>query len=71
MEKNIKDKDMIVQIEKILTSLKKMDKQLHYIIIRLLQEVYREYNSGRNRHIDRILYDLIDIEVKHTPKEVV
>lgn len=61
----VKNADVMQQIEVMLKNIKEKDSQQYKIIKALLQEVYLEYNSGRQRNIERKLYDLIDAEVSY------
>lgn len=61
---SIKNSEVLKQIEGMLQGLKQKDEQQYNIILALLQEVFIEYNTGKNRGIDKRLYDLIDAEVK-------
>ncbi|MCK9403927.1 MAG: hypothetical protein M0Q26_11055 [Chitinophagaceae bacterium] len=59
----IKNSDVMRQIEMMLKGIKEKDLQQYTIIKELLSEVYLEYNTGRNRNVERKLTDLIDAEV--------
>lgn len=58
----IKNKDVMHQIKSMLESLQKEDPVQSKIILNLLGEVVKEYNSGRTMNIDKKLYDMIDGE---------
>lgn len=65
---NIQNKDVMLQIKGMLESLQKDDPQQAKIILNLLNEVVKEYNSGRPMNIERKLYDMIDAETFKTRK---
>jgi hypothetical protein len=65
----IQNKDVMHQIRGMLESLKKDDPQQSQIILNLLQEVVKEYNSGRTMNIDKKLYDMINGALFETKKK--
>lgn len=58
----VMNKDVMNQIKIMLESLQKEDPAQAKIILNLLQEVVKEFNSGRPMNIERKLYDMIDGE---------
>ena len=58
----IKNKDVMHQIKKMVETLHNDDPSQAKIIQNLLQEVVNEFNSGRTRNIEKKLYDMIDGE---------
>jgi len=60
----MKDEDVMIQIERMLKDLKIADKGQYSIVTSLLNEVFREFNSGVKRKIDNKLWDMIDAEVQ-------
>ncbi len=64
----VKNKDVMHQIKSMLESLQEEDPKQVKIILNLLQEVVKEYNSGRSMGIERKLYDMIDGETFETKK---
>lgn len=56
----IKNQEILKQLEKMLAEIKKSDRDIYDITMQLLSEVYTEYNSGRNSSIENKLYRLID-----------
>jgi rubrerythrin len=65
----VKNKDVMHQIKSMLESLQEEDPKQVKIILNLLQEVVKEYNSGRSMGIERKLYDMIDGETFETKKK--
>ena len=65
----LKNKDVLNRIEEMLDDLKASDKQQFKIVIQLLDEVFKEFNSKRPRNVDKKLYDLIDAEVTYLTRE--
>jgi len=59
-----KNSEVMGQIEEMLQDLKNHDRQQYNIILRLLDGVFKEYNTGKNKNIEKKLYDLIDAEVR-------
>jgi hypothetical protein len=66
---DIQNKDVMHQIKGMLESLQKEDPFQAQIILNLLQEVVKEYNSGRTMNVDRKLYDMIDGATFETKKK--
>ena len=60
----MKDQDVMIQIDRMLKNLKIADKGQYTIITSLLNEVFKEFNSGVKRKIDTRLWDMIDAEVQ-------
>ena len=63
---NNQNNDVMVQIRSMLESLQENDPQQARIVLNLLQEVVKEYNSGRPMNIERKLYDMIDSDTFET-----
>lgn len=68
-ETTIKNTDVMEQIKGMLKSIKGNDKNTHEIILTLLDEVFKEYNSGKNRDIENKLYQMIDNDVRFKLKQ--
>lgn len=64
----IQNESVMHQIKGMLEQLQKTDPKQSKIIMNLLQEVVKEYNSGRSMNIEGKLYDMIDGETFETPK---
>lgn len=67
----IQNENVMHQIKDMLESLQKDDPTQSKIVLNLLQEVVKEYNSGRIMNVERKLYDMIDgatFETKKTKK---
>jgi len=60
----MKNQEVMKQIEQMLRQISDVDEQQHAIIMRLLTEVFIEYNTGIKRKVDQKLWDYIDAEVK-------
>lgn len=65
----VQNKDVMHQIREMLESLQKSDPQQSQIILNLLQEVVKEYNSGRTMNVDKKLYDMINGATFETKKK--
>jgi len=62
----IKNQEILKQLEKMLAETKRNDKDIHDITMQLLSEVYTEYNSDRKQSIENKLYRLInDVATKN------
>lgn len=57
---DLQNKDVMHQIRGMLETIQKEDPQQAQIILNLLGEVVKEFNSGRTMNIERKLYDMID-----------
>lgn len=64
----VQNEKVMVQIRSMLKSLQESDPQQCKIILFLLQEVYKEFNTGVPGNIDRKLYDMIDNETFFSTK---
>jgi len=64
----VQNENVMQQIKGMLESLQKDDPKQSKIILNLLQEVVKEYNSGRSMGIEGKLYDMIDGETFETKK---
>lgn len=64
----IQNKDVMQQIKGMLEALHKDDPQQTKIILNLLAEVVKEYNSGRPMNIEKKLYEMIDGEASYETK---
>ncbi len=60
----MKNADVMEQIEGMLKEISDVDAAQYQIVLRLLSEVFVEYNSGIKRKVDQKLWDYIDAEVK-------
>ena len=60
----MKNPEVMKQIEEMLRQISSVDDQQHSIIVRLLSEVFLEFNTGIKRKVDQKLWDYIDAEVK-------
>ncbi len=60
----MKDVDVMEQIESMLKDISGTDDAQYHIVIRLLSEVFMEYNSGVKRKVDQKLWDFIDAEIR-------
>lgn len=67
--KDIKNKDVMHQIQGMLVTLEKEDPQQYKIILHLLKEVHTEFTSGRPGNIERKLIDMIDGETFEKKKK--
>lgn len=65
----IQNKDVMHQIKGMLEDLQKEDPQQAKIILNLLHEVVKEYNSGRPMNIEKKLYEMIDGETSFETKK--
>lgn len=66
---DIQNKDVMHQIRGMLESIQKEDPQQAQIILNLLGEVVKEFNSGRTMNVERKLYDMIDGATYETKKK--
>lgn len=66
---DLQNKDVMHQIRGMLESLQKDDPQQSQIILNLLQEVVKEFNSGRTMNVDKKLYDMINGATFETKKK--
>jgi hypothetical protein len=66
---DLQNKDVMHQIRGMLESIQKEDPQQSQIILNLLQEVVKEFNSGRTMNVDRKLYDMINGATFETKKK--
>lgn len=66
---DLQNKDVMYQIRGMLESLQKEDPQQSQIILNLLQEVVKEFNSGRTMNVDKKLYDMINGATFETKKK--
>lgn len=66
---DLQNKDVMHQIRGMLESLQKEDPQQSQIILNLLQEVVKEFNSGRTMNVDKKLYDMINGATFETKKK--
>ncbi len=66
---DIQNKDVMQQIKGMLEDLQKKDAQQAKIILNLLHEVVKEYNSGRPMNIEKKLYEMIDGETSFETKK--
>lgn len=69
MSNNIQNKDVMHQIKEMLETLQKEDPQQTKIILHLLDEVKKEYTSGRTMNVEKKLYDMINGETFVTKKK--
>jgi len=60
----MKNEEVMQQIDQMLRQISDVDDQQHAIIMRLLNEVFMEYNTGIKHKVDQKLWDYIDAEVK-------
>ena len=60
----MKNPEVMKQIEQMLRQISDVDEVQYTIIMRLLSEVFMEYNSGVKRKVDQKLWDYIDAEIK-------
>jgi hypothetical protein len=58
--------DVMVKIGEMLASVKENDQPQYEIILEYLGLIFKQFNSGKNLHIERKLYDMIDAEIKST-----
>ena len=65
----MKNREVMNQIDQMLRQISDVDEQQHTIIMRLLSEVFVEYNTGIKRKVDQKLWDYIDAEVKFQLKK--
>jgi predicted nucleic acid-binding protein len=65
----MKNREVMNQIDQMLRQISDVDEQQHTIIMRLLSEVFIEYNTGVKRKVDQKLWDYIDAEVKFQLKK--
>ena len=65
----MKNQEVMKQIDQMLRQISDVDEQQHTIIMRLLSEVFIEYNTGIKRKVDQKLWDYIDAEVKFQQKK--
>lgn len=63
---NSQNKDVMSQIRAMLETIQNDDPQQAKIVLNLLNEVVKEYNSGRPMNVERKLYDMIDSETFET-----
>lgn len=66
---DLQNKDVMHQIRGMLETIQKEDPQQAQIILNLLGEVVKEFNSGRTMNIERKLYDMIDGATYETKKK--
>jgi hypothetical protein len=66
---DLQNKDVMHQIRGMLEAIQKEDPQQAQIILNLLGEVVKEFNSGRTMNIERKLYDMIDGASYETKKK--
>ncbi len=66
---DLQNKDVMHQIRGMLESIQKDDPQQSQIILNLLQEVVKEFNSGRTMNVDKKLYDMINGATFETKKK--
>lgn len=66
---DLQNKDVMHHIRGMLESLQKDDPQQSRIILNLLLEVVKEFNSGRTMNVDKKLYDMINGATFETKKK--
>lgn len=60
----MKNMEVKGQIEQMLQQISSVDDQQYNIILRLLSDVFKEFNSGTKHKVDQKLWDHIDAEIK-------
>ena len=65
----MKNPEVMKQLEQMLRQISDVDDQQHSIILRLLNEVFLEFNSGIKRKVDLKLWEYIDAEIKFSHRK--
>lgn len=65
----MKNTEVMKQLEQMLRQISDVDDQQHSIILRLLNEVFLEFNSGIKRKVEQKLWEYIDAEIRLSHRE--